>query len=372
MYKKKKYRFKPRFYVIIIVLILLIFLIINSIIPKNHEKKYKYNDYEINEVFNNNDKRYSINITKDDKKYDYNFDSKYIGKKIIKGIDTFNSDNTSCIVLYYNNTNSIPLCIKDNNNIDFRLVDNIDLSSFKNNRDINYKSYNNIDIYDTLDKKYLIYNYHGFNYIDNNKTEEVNLFKNDYYNISLATKFKDNLIIPDYDSEYNFKKLIIINCNNLKQDIWELNFEISFNSYILGTYDNSIFIVDRKNNIEYELDVKKRKMITVGSEFKDGVILNNNKLENISMYKLVNNTLKFDYGYDQNYIIENNNLYLKTSNTKILVSNNNIKKIVYSNNNYVYYLVGDTMYYYDVFIGEVKVMKYFEWNFNNENMIFIY
>ena len=32
----------------------------------------------------------------------------------------------------------------------------------------------------------------------------------------------------------------------------------------------------------------------------------------------------------------------------------------------------DTLYYYDQVIGEVKVMSNFEWNFNNDNVIYIY
>ena len=64
MQGKKKYKLKPGAYLIII---LLVILIIYFVMPKSHNKDYKINDYNIKEIFNNKNKRYNLNITKDDK-----------------------------------------------------------------------------------------------------------------------------------------------------------------------------------------------------------------------------------------------------------------------------------------------------------------
>lgn len=367
--KKTKLKLKPRFYLIIL---LLIMLIVFFQIPKNYNKKYKIDNYEIQESFNSKSKRYNITLVKDDKIFDYNFTNKYIGKKIIKNIEEITSDNTYCIKISLKKNDDVIKCINDLGNIDYHLVSDIDFSNYKKNIDNLNKQIDNITLYNLVNKSYLIWNYNSFKYIYNDEVTNFNLFNSDYYNISLATKINDYLVIPNYDSLYNFKELILINLKNKSKDTWKLNYDVSFESYVLGTYKDSIYLVDKKNKVEYELNIKKREMNIIGTEERDGKILIDNKFEKISMYKLVNNILSFENNYDQEFIIDNNNLYLKTNNTKELISNKNISKIIYQNNDYVYYLVSDTLYYYDYSLGEVRVMKNFEWNFNSNNIIFIY
>ena len=54
------------------------------------------------------------------------------------------------------------------------------------------------------------------------------------------------------------------------------------------------------------------------------------------------------------------------------ISENKVKDIVYYDNESVYYLVDDILYKYSSEYGEVKIMSDFEWNFNYNNMIFVY
>ena len=365
MQGKKKYKVKPRAYLI---LLLIVILIIFFVIPRNHEKNYKINDYNIKEVFNNKNKRYNLTISKDDNIYEYYFDSKNLGKKIINNIEDVSNDDNSCIIISIKNSNKMPLC-KD---IDYHLVDNIDFSEYKKEYNNDYKTVDKTNVYNTMNKTYFIWNYNNFSFINDKETTNIDLFKSDYYNISIATTIKDYLVIANYDEQYNFKELIFINMKNKNKDTWQLNHEISYESYVLGTVDNYIYIVDKKNKLEYRLDIKKKEMKVVGNDTNGGITYNNGKYDDVSMYKLINNEVTFDYGYDQMYIIDDNKLYLQTSNTKVLVSNKKIAKIIYQNNNYVYYLVGDTLYYHSLIDGEVMIMKNFEWNFNNNNVIFIY
>lgn len=368
MASRKKYKLKPQFYIFVVLLSILIILVF---VPKSYTKKYKIDSYNILEKYDNKKKRYSLEISKDNLIYDFNFDSKRIGKKILKSINTYENNNTKCIALNIKKDIKNVLCKKDNEDIDYHLVKDFDFKEYQVSTNSMFDSYKNINIHNLLNNKYLIWNYNSFIYLDNNKKEEIKLFNNDYYNISLARVFKDYLIIPNYDSGYNYKELIVINLKNLKKEVWNLNFEVSFESYILGTYQNDIYLVDKKNKVEYKLDFKKRDMKVIAADNQEGLILRNNNFERISMYRLVNNNLDFDYGYDQNYELDNSKLYLQTKNNKILVTNNHVSKIVYQDSNVIYYLVGDKLYYYDRFIGEELVLDYFEFNFNNDNNIFI-
>ena len=73
---------------------------------------------------------------------------------------------------------------------------------------------------------------------------------------------------------------------NKNKETWQLNYDISFESYILGTVDNYIYIVDKKNKTEYRLDIKTREMKVVGNDTNGGITYNNSKYEDISMYTL--------------------------------------------------------------------------------------
>ena len=362
MFKIRKYSIKPRFFVFIFVAIIIIAFLF---LPKNYEKKYKIDDFEITEKYSNN--RYNFSISYNDIIFDYNFDHEYFGKKIINEVNNISNYNDKCIVINVKELEKIPLC-KDK---DFRLVEGIDLSSFKKEEPTDYKNYDNINVYNLLNKTFLIWNYNNFIYLNNNEKNNIDLFKNDYYNIGISTVINNYLVIANYDKQYDFDEFIIINFENKSKEIWHLNMDISYESYILGTYKDEIYLVDKKNKVEYSFNIKNRKIKTVGTENREGIILNKDKFENVPMSKLINNNMEFDYGYDQNYILEENKLYLKTTNNNILVSKLPITKVLYKDDNCVYYLVNDILYYYDRKIGEVKVIQNFEWNFNN-NGIFIY
>ena len=370
MFKKKKIKFRPAFYILVLVILLIIVLIF---IPKNHFKKYKVNNYQIEEKFNKKNKRYNISFSKDDKKYDFNFDSKYIGKKIVTSINELKNENEECITFNIDKINTIPLCIKDNKNVDFNLIEKIDLKDYKTEKKGNNKSYDNIKIYNLIGKTYFLWNYNKFYYINDDENSEIKLFDSDYYIINLAVKYKDYLIIPNYDNLYNFNELFIINSKTKNKEVWKLKFDISYDSYFLGEVDDYLYLVDKKNKYEYRLSVKDKEIKVIGNEENGGVIYINDKFEDISMYKLVNNVLSFEYNSDVDFFVDDNsNIYMNTNNTNTLISNKTVTKIVYQNNNYVYYLIGDDLYYYDIFNGEIRVLQNFEWNFNNNNNIFIY
>ena len=96
------------------------------------------------------------------------------------------------------------------------------------------------------------------------------------------------------------------------------------------------------------------------------------KLELISTTKLANETVRFSKQTIYQYEIDNG-LYVKYLDcpSRKKISNRNVKEIVTTIQNKVYYLAGESLYYYTEETGEVEVMSYFEWNFNYKNMIFI-
>ena len=221
------------------------------------------------------------------------------------------------------------------------------------------------------DQKYYLWNYTGFYVITKDSTKEIKIFNNDYYNIPLTAMVGNYLVIANYDEKYNFSKFYVI--DTIKDKVRELKLEeeISYNSYFLGTYANQLYLMDRKNRVEYEINPKKLKIDSVTKQ-EQGIILNEDEWETVGMQSLVSNEKKFTHKLLTSYKIENGILYKVQENYKTKISNQNVKEIVLYNENFVYYLVEDNLYAYNDKDGEKLVINNFEWNFNYQNMIYIF
>ena len=161
-------------------------------------------------------------------------------------------------------------------------------------------------------------------------------------------------------------------CYTSKQTAGKLDTEISFDSYIVGTNDKSVFIVDKKNKKEYELVPHKQKMRTVSSSNK-GIIYNNGEEETISMDKLINTKYHFEDKNNYIFTLDNKTLYMsiRDSNLKTKITNNKVDQIIKVSKDNVYYLIGTTIYRYNLKYGETKIIQYSELEYNNTNLIFI-
>ena len=72
------------------------------------------------------------------------------------------------------------------------------------------------------------------------------------------------------------------------------------------------------------------------------------------------------------YELKDNNLDVLIGNTKIKITNEKVSTIVKENDYEVYYIVKDSLYYFNLFTGSEKLMSYREWEFNYHNMIYIF
>lgn len=346
----------------IIVILIVIFCLFLYIIykPYDYNKIYNLNEYNIEEIYHKNNSYYVFNITKDNIKYSFLIEGKYTkNRKLINKIELF--DN--CILPQSEYLLFYPLCYKDDIVYSYNGENNSNLFEYQNIDSLNDK-YNNISINFLNNKKFLIYNYRGF-YLLNDK-KEIKLFDKDVYNIDLVYYLNNFVIIPDYNNNYYFDKLYLININNGKIDEINLDNKISFTSIFLGDFKNCIYLLDKKEEKEYKIDIRKKKV-----EETNFYILENNKLVKKNYLTIVNNNLAFKKDSIYKYEIIDNYLYQIINNNKIKLSNLEVTKIIKNSNDTVYYLVKDRLYMFNHKYGEVLLLSNFEWNFNNTNMIFI-
>lgn len=375
---KKKYKLKKSAILAICLFIIIIIALLILTFAKTHSYSLEYNinEFGISENFDSSENLYYYEITYNNVDYNFVYNHKHIKeKKLLKGIKKYEKDNYICLLIESEYISSYPLCSEDDTLIDYHLIP----ESLKEEMDYNIDtlkeldlSYGNYKIFNS-DNKILIWSYKGFNYINGNDIKFIELFKKDIYDIPHATKINNYLVIPNYEQEYNFNEVYIINLENNEVKKWTLDYEISYDSYILGTNDKSIFLIDNKSKREYELVPHKQKMRIVATSNKQGVVYNNGTMEKVSMKKLISSNYSFIPKNNYHYILENKTLYLSylDKKSKIKISNEKISSIVYINNDNIYYLVDNTLYKYDLRYGETKLITYSEWQFNSKNLIFI-
>jgi len=350
-----------------VIIIFFIFFLYMYFSPRNYEKDYEINKVRITEKYNAEKEYYYFNFYYKEKDFEYVSTEEYTTKRgLINTIEIIEEDKILCLVPKSEYLKTYPLCYKENIPIDYHLV-NLDFEKEKNNKSIE-ESYKDINIHYLNEKTFLVWNYKGFNYINEDTQKEINFLENDSYNLDLVAKVNNYLLVPDYNNKYTFNKMFIIDLKDGDIEEWDLKYEIYFDSYIVGVEKKSVFLFDKKNEIEYELRPDKKKMRKVKYQAIIG-----DEWQNITLGDL-NKEKTFTRNNVYNYEVINKKLYLKYLNgkNKIIVSDKVIKDIVYVENETIYYLVEDKLYMYNKEYGEVLLMDYFEWNFNYKNMIYIY
>ncbi|MGM9834273.1 MAG: hypothetical protein ACI31M_00645 [Bacilli bacterium] len=373
--KKLKLR-KEAIIVIAIILCLLIALILKIVFffDKSYEVEYEVDGFNIRENYTDKEKVYTFEITKGNIKHTVYFQEKYLkNQKLVRDMSSLNYNNEECIIIDAP-FDVIPLCNNGSIAIDYRLTSE-DMKKELGVEEINeeVKEYGNYKFYNTLGYKLLIWDYKNILKIDDN-IDKTNILSDssNSYDFSLAAKINEYILIPDYSSKYSFNKFYVYNILEGSKEEMEIDYDISFDSYILGIYDNSVYLVDNKNKIEYEIVPFKQKIRKVGTPSKKGTILTEKGFEKISLNKLSNEKMSFYHNYYFEYKIEDEILYQVAGNSKTKVSNNKVKDIIRVEEDNVLYIVDDTLYLYNLKFGEVKLASNFDWKFNYKDLMFLY
>ena len=195
--------------------------------------------------------------------------------------------------------------------------------------------------------------------------DHVKLFENDVYNNKLSAFVDNYYIVADYNNNYEFKDFYIVDILTNKVSTLKSKYEISLDSYIEGIVDKKIYLYDKDNEIQYEIDIERKKINIVSNEDKIK-FYKNGKWEIINKSKAYNE-LYFDYtsldnlfpDYEKTietdkyyYLFENSNdgynLYrVDKANIKILSFICFIKtNQVNVKDDYLYFVYNNRLYYY--------------------------
>lgn len=416
-----------KIFMIVVILFMLYFgiQIGYSFFGSGHQAEYSVKTEEKNflvkETFSNkkNDiKSYYFEINYDNDIFYYQTTADFKkSNEIIKNIYYYGDNMYSCIFPIFEDNKIISDVICKNNDILYN-YHNIsgkdkDLDNFiLNLQEKGYNASNFVDNSNTIDKDLLkIYegnvlketyyglaNYKGvylINYATGGKLKEVDLFTKDVYKRPLSIFFKKYYVVADYNKDYRFDTFYVVDITNSKVKELKIGKEVSFDGYIQGTENNSIYFFDKTYKTQYEINIKTGKIIEVGNE-KTGIkMLTDGSWDRIPAINAVNQTLVFNnknsetstyaqqdkVGMDSGYYY----LYKKNINgfeayrTNIqndtqkmyLFNTDDINRIVY-NKEYVYYIKNGCINYYSDNIGNRNLVCYNELNYNDSLIFGVY
>ncbi len=352
---------------IIAMIILFIIFIIFLIMPKNYTLEYKIKNVLIKETYNKKDKNYYFTFTYNNQTLDYLIESNHKQKrKLIEDLNLIKDDNNFCLTPSSKTLDFIPLCSNNKTNIYYNLSPLNKKLNIKKNEPKLLKTYKDIEIYNQ-NYNYFLWNYDGIIYLSKEENKKIDIFNKELYNTNLITYTKNYLVIPNYDSNYTFNKYYTIEYKTGKLKHHNLKYDIYFDSYYLGYLKNKLYIIDNKEETMYEFNAKNGEIYKIKPK-----ILNHNEWQKVNIKTLINKNKKFTYKTNYEYTLKDHNIYLNYYNKKIktLIAQD-ITDIVRIKDQDIFYLKNDSLYHFNLTTQEEKLLTYFEWNFNYNNMIYL-
>lgn len=345
------------------------------------------------------------------------FNNYGFSKELIRSIDYYNG-KYKCIYPHFRDNEQVTDVLCDDNGItkNYRMLsgydENLDsfvksLKGYDENKftdnqkdDYNFK---NITVYKSnlARNHYLAINdYNGIYILSRKVISKVNhmkLFSNDEYTKKLTTIVSKYYVSADYDSKYDFNRFAVVDIEKNKLDYINMTTRISFNSYIQGVVGDSLYIYDKSNKTQYQLDIKHKRLITLGKSDAKIISYNNGKWEDINAYEAASDEVKFKY-YEESsddtyqriikngnklsgfyyYVKRNGNLYdvyrapigYKDKLTYIFKTDDpNSLKFV---GEYVYYNYNNAVRYYSDITGNKTVYENTEYQFNKTLTYYIH
>ena len=353
---------------IITLFVIFIFFFFRAV---DYTKEYTVNGVKIKESYEKDHDYYYFTLTYEDTTLDYLYESKYKhNRTFIKDIKIIEDRDNFCLVPTGDTIEFIPLCMENNKvtyykKVSEQLKSKLPEEYLKEETE-SKDSYKDINIYNR-DYTYLLWNYNGFYYINEEEEKEMKLFDSEIYNANLITYTKDYLIIADYDQEYTFNKFYRISFKNGDLKEYDLDRDIYFDSYFPGYEKNKLYFVDNKEEEMYELNVKNGELEKISAKMYD-----DGDWEKVGIKSLINQNKKFTYKTNYNYSLEEGFLSLTYQDKEInTLIDNDVTSIIRIKNDLIFYLKTDTLYVFDPLKGSTKLLDYFEWNFKSDNMIYV-
>lgn len=377
----------------------------------SHHVEYDISGYTVEEDYIKKSGKdyYLIKASKDGKEYIFNAQNEFNkNEKIIKEIIPYDTDDISCAtIIYTNNSSSTPLCYKDKILHSYISVENEpgmseylkQLNKYAEDKitssDESYVfAYNEIyknNLYKNED--IIMYNYKNIIKINGERTMTFDFSNKDVFKNEYGTLVGKYYVIPKMRNNIEFSHYLIVDLE--KETVEEIDLarevsaKISSQMYVNGIYNSNLYIFDKSNLVQYEINPGKGEIKVVGNKDKKGIVYKNGQEEEIGVYTLNNEKVKFtenydaykEIDYDQIFLTSNGAVYVKDGvfykvynnylkNPIYLFEAKNVQDIKVKEDN-IYYINDQFLYRYNDY-GNVRILKREQFKYDYTNIYDVY
>ncbi len=386
---------------------------------REHSVSYKIHDVMVNELYRNKKgitDGYYFDVVYNEYSFPFKiFDKLNKQKHIIDDVKIYEGDIYVCanisIKKDFNATNI--KCYKDDvlyyysdiKGIDSKLDNMIKESAYDINKFTgDSKGENKDDVTYYINNFYKKHNillsvYKGAYLFGNKVTNNarfIKLFDKDQYNKGLEYALDKYYIVADYNDTHEFLSLKRINIATGGLDEIKIVDPISFDSFIQGGVDNKLYIIDRPNKAQYEIDLKTKTEDMVGGINSGAQVYTNNEWKTLNINDVINDNIVFNddvsnlvYGNQYEFVKHYGNIYVVFEKNEDYYdaymiyeednwhAKNHIfkcsdpSKVTYKNG-YFYYTLDDEIKIFKDSIGNRTLIKYSELKYNKNLNYFVY
>lgn len=246
------------------------------------------------------------------------------------------------------------------------------------------------------DDRVVFYNYRGVEVLSLKRNQQITLFPWDKYENQHGILVDKYYLVPTYQSERVFDFITLRVFDIIDGDFYTIDFPdtVSMNTYINGVVDNKVYYFDKDHMVQYEVGINKRSVRIVGNESLGGQYYNGKKWETLNIRDFITTEKKFSKDYsdiellNQESIVEifeSASSYYYYTNTgefyRIYKAFPNSPTYLFKVNNpnnvhlyedTLYYVVGDTLYYYQENTSERRILSNNELLYNKMNRVAVY
>lgn len=377
----------------------------------SHHVEYDISGYMVEEDYIKKSGKdyYLIKASKDGKEYIFNAKNEFNkNEKIIKEIIPYDTDDISCAtIIYTNNSSSTPICYKDKILHSYISVENEpgmseylkQLNKYAEDKitssDESYVfAYNEIyknNLYKNED--IIMYNYKNIIKINGERTMTFDFSNKDVFKNEYGTLVGKYYVIPKMRNSIEFSHYLIVDLE--KETVEEIDLarevsaKISSQMYVNGIYNSNLYIFDKSNLVQYEINPGKGEIKVVGNKDKKGIVYKNGQEEEIGVYTLNNEKVTFtenydaykEIDYDQIFLTSNGAVYVKDGvfykvynnylkNPIYLFEAKNVQDIKVKEDN-IYYINDQFLYRYNDY-GNVRILKREQFKYDYTNIYDVY
>lgn len=242
----------------------------------------------------------------------------------------------------------------------------------------------------------IFYNYRGVDILSLKNNRQLTFFPWDKYENQHGILVDHYYLVPIYRSEkvFDFTTLRVFDITSSNISNIDFPDTVSMSTYINGVEDNKVYYFDKDHMVQYEVNIGNKSVRVVGNESLGGQYYNGKEWETLNIRDFITTEKKFSKSYSNIELLKQENIvevfesssayyyYTNTGEfyriykafdedaTYLFKANNPNNVSLYEDT--LYYVVGDTLYYYQENIGQRKILSNNELLYNKLNRVSVY